>query len=151
MNEQIAALAGLLVAAVLVVDGLIHAYWATGLIWPARNKLALVQAVLNSNKTRSFGPAALIPLATLLFCGALIVLARVHYLGALGHLVPGSLLQVGILVIAAGLLLRGLAGVVWALGLGADPHSLFYKLNLIIYTPACLILCAAALAAAYYT
>ena len=148
MNEQVKELAGIVIAVVLIMDALIHAYWATGQIWPARNKLSLTQAVLNSSKTQSFRPAILVTLVCLLFCGALIVLARVHLLGTPGQLIPDPLLQVGILAIAAGLLLRGIAGVVWAMGLAASQSKLFYKLNLLIYTPTCLILFIAALLAA---
>ena len=51
--------------------------------------------------------------------------------------------------IAAGLLLRGLAGIVWALGLVAAKSKLFYQLNLILYTPVCLLLFAAAMLVAF--
>ncbi|MEW9702181.1 DUF3995 domain-containing protein [Paenibacillus sp. SI8] len=148
MNEQLVEAAGILVAAVLAVDGLLHAYWATGAIWPASNKLSLAQAVLNSNKTQLFKPRGLILLTTLLCLGALIVLARIHHLGVLGDLISDSVLQLGILVVTAGLLLRGLAGIVWALGLVAAKSKLFFKLNLMVYTPACLILFAAAVVVA---
>ncbi len=53
----------------------------------------------------------------------------------------------GILAVAAGLLLRGLAGIIWALGLAASKSRLFYKLNLIVYMPVCLVLFVAAVAA----
>lgn len=150
MSQNLKELAGILVAIVLVADGLVHAYWATGRIWPARDRLSLAQAVLNINKARSFRPAVLVPLVFLLFCGALIALARVHYLGIPGQLIPSPLLQFGILVIATGLLLRGLAGIVWALRLAASRSELFYKLNLIVYTPVCLALFVAAVAAASF-
>ena len=148
MNEHVKELAGIVVAAVLAVDGFLHAYWATGQIWPAQDQLALIQAVLNSNKTRLLRPTVLAPLAGLLFLGALIVLALVHRHGMLGHLIPGPLLQVGILAVAAGLLLRAVAGVGWVLGLAASQSKLFYRLNLLVYTPVCLVLFVAAVAAA---
>ena len=147
MNLHLTELAGILIAVVLTVDGLAHAYWATGRIWPAQNKLALVQAVLNINRTQAFRPAILAGLAGLLFCGALFVLARVHLLGLPGQLIPAPLLQVGMLAIAGGLLLRGLAGIVWALKLIASQSKLFYSLNLLLYTPACLVLFIAAIVA----
>src|SRR5215469_16650768 len=115
MNEHVKELAGVIVAVVLALDGLLHAYWATGQIWPARNKLSLAQAVLNSNKTQSFKPTILVPVVGLLVGGALIALARVHHLGMLGQLIPTPLLQLGILAIAAGLLLRSVAGIGWVL------------------------------------
>lgn len=146
MNEHTKQRAGILVAAVLVTDGLAHLYWATGSTWPAPNPETLSLAVLNVNV--SFGPQITIPLACLLFGGALTVLARVHRLGKPGRLIPDAFLQLGTLVVAAGLLLRSVAGIVWILGLGADPSTPFYKLNLIVYTPVCLVLFAAAVAAA---
>ena len=81
MSEHVKELAGIVVAAVLTVDGFMHAFWATGQIWPAQDQLALIQAVLNSNKTRLLRPTVLAPLAGLLLLGALIVLARIHRLG----------------------------------------------------------------------
>mgnify|MGYP001350331966 CR=1 FL=1 len=143
MNE----LAGILVAAVLATDGLLHAYWATGRIWPARDPKTLSLAVLNVDI--SFATPGVFVLACALLLGALTVLARVHHLGMLGQMIPAPLLQLGILMIAAGLLLRGLAGIVWALGLIAAKSKLFYQLNLMLYTPVCLLLLAAAVIAAF--
>jgi hypothetical protein len=135
-------LAGILIAAVLTADGLLHAYWATGHIWPARNPKTLPLAVLNVEI--SFATPGVFALACALLLGALAVLARVHVLGTLDQHIPASLLQVGIIVVAAGLLLRGLAGLAWALGVLPAKSSLFYQLNLMLYTPVCLLLFAAA-------
>lgn len=143
MNE----FAGILVAAVLAADGLLHAYWATGRIWPAQDPKTLSLAVLNGDIT--FATPGVFALACVLLLGALTVLARVHLLGMLGQIIPAPLLQLGILAIAAGLLLRGLAGIVWALGLVAAKSRLFYQLNLILYTPVCLLLFGAAVMAAF--
>lgn len=149
MNEQVKVLAGIVIAVVLATDGLIHAYWATGHLWPARDRLTLAQAVLNINRPRSFSPPALVPLVALLFLGTLVVLARVHLLGVVGQLIPYPVLQASLLIIAAGLLLRGLAGIGWALGLAASKSRLFYKLNLLVYTPVCFVLFMAAMLAAF--
>jgi len=143
-NETLVEFAGILIAAVLAVDALLHAYWATGRNWPAPDKLTLAQLILNSNKAHLFKPRGLILLTCLLFLGALTVLARIHRLGTLGQLVPDSILQIGVLIVAAGLFLRGIAGIVWALGLAAAKSKQFYKLNLILYTPVCLVLFTAA-------
>lgn len=150
MNEQVKVIAGLLVAIVLTADGLLHAYWATGRLWPAQDRLSLVQAVLNTNNTRTFRPPILVSLVCVLFCGVYILLAQIGLLGMFGQLIPAPLLQLGTLVIATGLLLRGLAGIAWALGLIAAKSKLFYRLNLLVYTPLCFILCVAALAAARF-
>jgi len=40
MNEHLQELAGIVVAGVLALDGLLHAYWATGQIWPARESVS---------------------------------------------------------------------------------------------------------------
>lgn len=148
MNGYLQGLAGMVLAGLLILDALVHAYWTTGRIWPAREKLTLVQVVLNSNNTRAFRPAILISLTVLLVCGALLVLARVHYLGIVGQLIPGLVLQLGMVAIATGLLVRGLAGIGWALGLAPSKSKLFYRLNLLVYTPLCLILFVAAVAVA---
>ncbi|MGH2494885.1 MAG: DUF3995 domain-containing protein [Ktedonobacteraceae bacterium] len=145
MNEPTKQRAGMVVAAVLAADGLLHAYWATGRTWPASDPKSLSEAVLNVNIV--FGPLNVGPLAGLLLCAALLVLARVHRLGVLGRLIPDTLLQVVIVVVAVGLLLRGLAGIGWVVGLGANPGTTFYKLNLLVYTPTCLMLFVAAVAA----
>lgn len=146
MNEQVKERAGIVVAAFLAADGLANLYWATGNTWPAPDPKTLTLAILNANV--STAPQITVPLACLSFGGAVIALARVHRLGRLGRLIPASLLQLGILVIAAALFLRGVAGIGWALGLGGVKTQLFYTLNLVAYTPACLVFCAAAVAAA---
>ena len=148
MNEHLQVLAGIVVAAVLALDGLLHAYWATGQIWPARTKRSLVQAVLNSSNTRAFRPAILLPLAAVLVCGALLALARVHQLGMPGQLLPDSLPQLGIVGVATGLLVRAVAGIGWALGLAPARSKLFYRPNLLVYTPVCLVLFIAAVTVA---
>ena len=43
--------------------------------------------------------------------------------------------------VAAGLLLCAVAGVGWVLGLAASQSKLFYRLNLLVYTPVCLAAC----------
>lgn len=146
MSENMKELAGVLIAVVLFVDGLLHIYWATGHIWPARNPKTLSLAVLNIDI--SFATPGVFALACALLLGACVVLARVHVLGEPGQLIPASLLQLGILAIASGLLLRGLAGIVWILRPTISRSELFYKLNLLVYTPVCLLLFAAAIFAA---
>ncbi|QBD75782.1 DUF3995 domain-containing protein [Ktedonosporobacter rubrisoli] len=146
--QSLITLAGILVAVVLALDGLLHAFWATGQVWPAHDRLSLAQTVLNTNNERSFRTAVLVPLVCMLGLGTLLILARIHQLGSLGQLVPAWLLQISVLIIGAGLLLRGIAGLAWAFGLAPSRSKLFYKLNLVLYTPLCLLLfCAVALIA----
>jgi hypothetical protein len=148
MDEHIQTLAGIVIAGVLVLDGLLHAYWAMGQTWPARTKLSLVQIVLNSNNVRAFRAVNLFPLAALLVYGGLLVLARVHQLGMLAELIPDAVLQLSFVGVATGLLVRAAAGIGWALGLAPARSKLFYRLNLLVYTPICLILFIAAVVVA---
>lgn len=142
MSEQTKECAGVLVGAFLVADALLNLYWATGSVWPAPDHTTLSLAVLNGNY--SFAPPVTVPLGLFSLTGALITLARVHCLGPLGQRIPRPLRQAGALVVAAALLLRGVAGLGWVLGLGANPSTPFYRLNLLIYTPICLVMFVAA-------
>src|SRR5689334_7890184 len=63
------------VATVLTADGLLHLFWATRAgWWPAHDARTLSLAVLG--KDVPFTPPILLPLATALFCGAGVVVAR---------------------------------------------------------------------------
>ncbi|MCX5199126.1 DUF3995 domain-containing protein [Streptomyces sp. NBC_00249] len=121
--------AGQAVAALLAVDGLIHVYWATGATWPAADSRALSLAVLGLEA--SFSPSAVLPLAALTLTGAGVVYAHSRGRG-------GRLTRAATGAVAAGLAVRGLAGLGWATGLlTSPPDSPFYALNLALYTPAC--------------
>jgi len=106
MNERTKEQAGMVVAAALAMDGLLHAYWATGRQWPARDARSLAHAVLNADDPRLVRPRVVGPLAVLLVLGALTAQARVHRLGRIGRRIPDAPLQAGILIIATGLLGR---------------------------------------------
>ncbi|MFB7468984.1 DUF3995 domain-containing protein [Streptomyces sp. NPDC056224] len=121
---------GRAVASLLTVDALLHLYWATGATWPAAGPRALSLAVLGIET--SFAPSAVLPLAALLLTGATATLARAHGRGGR----PARLVTAAV---AAGLTVRGLAGLGWAAGLlDSPPDSPFHVLNLALYTPACL-------------
>lgn len=123
-----------LVAGVLFADAAAHLYWATGLTWPAADARALSLAVLNFEIP--FTPRVLLPLIALLCTAGGAVLARSRGRG-------GRFTAFVTLAVAAGLLLRGTAGLVWALAL--DSATPFYWLNLFLYTPLCLAMAAVAL------
>ncbi|WP_328927008.1 DUF3995 domain-containing protein [Streptomyces sp. NBC_00190] len=129
--------AGTALAGLLAADAAVHLYWATGATWPAADERALSLAVLGIET--SFGPGSVLPLAAVLLTGASAALAHTHGRGGRAtRAVTGA--------VAAGLTVRGLAGLGWAAGvLDSPPGSPFYALNLLVYTPACL---AAAWAAA---
>jgi hypothetical protein len=141
---RIHELAAIVVAAILGVDALVHVYWMTGRTWPARDTRTLSQMVLNFEVP--FTPRVLAPIVLILVAGATAVLAKA---GQVGDWVPGWIASAGAAAVAVGALLRGGAGIVWALGIGADRNSAFYRLNLTAYTPMCLILCGAAAIVAF--
>lgn len=145
MTEHLIRRAGTLIAAVLAVDGLVHLYWSTGLTWPAADSRSLSFAVLGFPVP--FTPGILLPLAATLFGAALLVRGRVT-LGRRHRL--GWLLQAGTVAVTAGLLIRALAGLVWACGIGVRTDTAFYWLNLFAYTPACLGLGVAAVTVVRY-
>ncbi|WP_242882813.1 DUF3995 domain-containing protein [Actinomadura litoris] len=139
---EIAALA---VAAVLLLDALLHVYWMTGRTWPAHDVSTLSQGLLNADVP--FTPRVLAPLVLALSGAGATVLAQADVI--LPGL-PGWLPLTGTLAVAAGAGVRALAGVAWAFGIGAERDSAFYRLNLVLYTPLCLLLVAAtALVAAH--
>jgi pimeloyl-ACP methyl ester carboxylesterase len=112
-----------------VLAGL-HVYWATGATWPAVDQRSLSLAVLNGEV--SFAPQVVLPLAALHLLVAGVVLAAGR--SRLARLVVGLL---GLAV--AG---RAALGVVWCFGVGAATNTAFYWLNLLVYTPACVLLVA---------
>ncbi|KAB2358386.1 DUF3995 domain-containing protein [Actinomadura montaniterrae] len=137
---SILELAALLAAAVLGLDAALHVYWMTGRTWPARDVTTLSLGLLNAEVP--FTPRVLAPLVAVLTAGAVAVPARA---GLILTGVPGWIPAAGTVAVAAGVALRAGAGVVWALGVGARRDSAFYRLNLAVYTPLCLVLTAATL------
>ncbi|MDG4863754.1 DUF3995 domain-containing protein [Streptomyces sp. T-3] len=125
--------AAALIATVLTADAALHLFWATGSTWPAADEKSLSYAVLGLDAP--FTPPVLIPLALLLLTASGLVLARARR--------RTRVLQLGVLAVASGLSVRALAGLVWLVTKGAD--TAFYWLNLVLYTPLCLTLAAAAL------
>jgi hypothetical protein len=132
-------IAAVVVASILGLDALMHLYWLTGRVWPAHDVRQLSQAVLNMDVP--FTPRVLVPLVAVLTGGAVAVLGEA---GLLGSWLPGWVATAGTIAVAAGAFARGGAGVVWALGIGATRDSVFHRLNLRAYTPACFVLCGAA-------
>ena len=119
-----------IVAGVHLVLAVLHIYWATGATWPAGHERSLSIAVLGWQG--SFRPAVVLPLAALhlLLAGAVLTSDR----WKMSRLVVAGL--------AAGVAARAAAGLVWITG-GGDSGTAFYWLNLLLYTPLCIALCAA--------
>ncbi|MEU5864474.1 MULTISPECIES: DUF3995 domain-containing protein [unclassified Nonomuraea] len=126
---------GALTASVLLADATAHLYWLTGRTWPAREVGSLSLAVLNFEVP--FTARVLVPLVVVLGTGAAAVLTCSRGRGGLpARLVTGA--------VAAGTLVRAVAGLVWILGIGADTATPFYWLNLFLYTPLCVFMATAA-------
>lgn len=116
-------------AVVLAVLAAVHVYWACGATWPAADERGLSLAVLGS--VVSFGPAVTLPLAVLEGAASAGVYAYVRDpRRRLARLVTGAF--------AAGLLLRGAVGVVWAVFGKDGSGAVFPWLNALVYTPLCL-------------
>jgi 4,5:9,10-diseco-3-hydroxy-5,9,17-trioxoandrosta-1(10),2-diene-4-oate hydrolase len=124
-----------MVAAVHAVLALLHIYWATGATWPAADTPSLSNAVLG--REVSFAPRVVLPLAALHVVAAVAVTiratnARGTRAYTLSHLV--------VLCLVVGVAARAALGVIWAFGIGTDTSSSFYWLNLLLYTPAAVLL-----------
>jgi hypothetical protein len=130
------------VEAALAADAAFHLLWATGSTWPASEVRTLSYALLGTEV--SFAPGLLLALAGT----ALTTLALIHARARVTRdhrLYP--LLQAGTLAFLAFLSLRGIAGLVWCLGIGTPPdYPAYYWLNLLLYTPLCLAMAAAVFA-----
>ncbi|MGW5867243.1 DUF3995 domain-containing protein [Streptomyces sp. NPDC055239] len=133
MPDRTAQRAAAVLASVLTVDALFHLYWATGSTWPADDQESLSYAVLGSEAP--FTPPVVLPLAALLLTAAGLVVAQSRR--------PHRLLRLVTVAVAGGLCLRTLAGIYWLFA--QDTGSVFYWLNLGLYTPLCALLCGAAL------
>jgi 4,5:9,10-diseco-3-hydroxy-5,9,17-trioxoandrosta-1(10),2-diene-4-oate hydrolase len=132
--------AGLFVAVVLALDGAVHAWWATGMRWPASDARTLSRLVLGSEDA-PFTAAVVGPLAGLLLLGSMVALGRSGYLGRLGDAVPHRLFHLGMVAICAGVTARALFGL--AMIVTREPGTEFYWRNLMLYTPLSLALAAA--------
>ncbi|MCX5377368.1 DUF3995 domain-containing protein [Streptomyces sp. NBC_00091] len=139
------ARAGTAAAAFLAADALVHVYWMTGSTWPARDPASLSRAVLNMEVP--FTPPALLAPLGLLLAGAALLLAQAGRPARLARRLPTRAVRLGAAAVAAGVLARTVVGLAWALGFGVDTASPFYRLNLFVYTPACLALFTAVLIA----
>ncbi|GAA4998004.1 DUF3995 domain-containing protein [Streptomyces siamensis] len=133
MSDRTGRRAAVPLASVLTADALLHLFRATGSTWPAADEKGLSHAVLGVEAP--FTPPVLLPLAALLLTASGIVVAQ--------SLRPRRVLRLGTLAAAAGLSLCALAGVhrVFA----QDTSTVFHRLNLVLYTPLCALLCVAAL------
>ncbi|WP_214325718.1 DUF3995 domain-containing protein [Nonomuraea sediminis] len=145
MRDRTRVRAGMAVAAVLAADAAVHVYWMTGSTWPAQDPESLSLAVLNV--VFPFTPRVLLVPLTAAVCASALMAVAVGRPAWPARRIPARVRRLGGLLVATGILIRGLAGLVWAFGIGASPSTPFYWLNLLAYTPACLALFTAAVIA----
>jgi Protein of unknown function (DUF3995) len=137
---QIHQIAAIVAATILGMDAIIHVYWLTGRTWPAADTRTLSRVVLNADVP--FTPRVLIPLVVILTAAATTVLVKGDILSSVTW-VPSWVATTATIAVAGGAFVRAAAGVVWAMGIGADKGSMFFRLNVSAYTPICVVLAGA--------
>src|SRR5215813_15153 len=138
---QIHQIAAVVAATILGIDAIMHVYWLTGRTWPAADTHALSRVVLNADVP--FTPHVLVPLIVILAAAATTVLVKGDVLSSVTW-VPAWAATTATIAVAGGAFVRAAAGVVWAMGIGADRGTMFFRLNISAYTPICVILATAA-------
>ncbi len=136
----VAACAAVLSAVLLAALALLHAYWGTGGLWPARDPVSLARMVVGAGRGRGGGPPpawACFAVAGLLTLAAWTVLAA--GLRWPGLPLPG-LWRAGARAVAGVLAARGLVGYLDTRLRPATLGAPFARLNRRIYSPLCLLL-----------
>lgn len=119
-----------LIFAVLAITALIHAAWAFGVTWPAKDKQALVDAVLGAEGAKNMPSPAL----TLAVAVGMLAAGGIALWGAdvVDFPLPEWMLTVGLVVLAVIFLLRG---IVSYLPIPLPEVQPFYRLNRLYYSP----------------
>lgn len=128
-----------MLAAVLALDGALHVYWSSGLTWPAADARTLSLALLGF--AVPFTKGLLWALAALLWSSAALVLLHVRLRSgpSQSRRILHGTTAVVLIAVTSALLLRAVLGCWWCFAAdGLDPS--FYRLNLLLYTPGCVVL-----------
>lgn len=134
-----------LASVTMLAIGALHAIWATGSPWPARTRDGLAATVLGAH-TAVPGPAACLAVTGALTGAAALLQAHVRPTG-LGRLLPFGLVDLGVRTAGGVLALRGAAGLIGSSVSGRSGQP-YRRLDLLLYSPLCLALAWAHLAAA---
>lgn len=129
--------AGRAASAVLVAAAGVHAAWAVGSSWPAQNRVELAELVVGTSTFPS--AAATWSVVGLCLAGAALILARIDDLSSLHRRAPRAV-NAAVGVLAAGLLIRGIGGLVVSGGELVDATANFRRWDLMLYSPVCIIL-----------
>jgi len=139
MLELLAVFLGFL----LLVISAIHFYWALGGVWPASDEITLVKTVIGSPPSKNGIPASMPP-RMLTFLVAIAILAAAFFpIIWAGLILPypihASLVMIGMWVLTAIFLLRGITGMLPFFD-RFSPEEPFRSLNRKYYSPLCLLI-----------
>lgn len=126
-------IASVIAVGLLLAAAAVHAYWATGGVWPAASGRALAQAVVGPTQEKMPSPSACAAVAILLTAAAAIVLARAELVSLPG---PEWIVPVGTWVVVGALAARGVIGLVTSLAAGRE--ATYHRLDVLAYSPLCL-------------
>jgi hypothetical protein len=125
----------IVLAAIFVALGALHAHWAFGGLWPARDERALIDTVVGEpRRQRMPGRALSLAVAGLLLAAAAVVLLLDRPAG-----LPSRIAALPGFGLAFVLIARGVAGYLpaWRRAHPAEP---FARLDRLAYSPLCLAL-----------
>lgn len=131
------------VAGALAAIGLLHVVWAFS-SWPLADRSSFADAVVGVPEADLPSRGLTLLVAVALVLAALLVAAQGNAIGRLG---PDWLFRLGTWAVAAVLLLRGLGGLVASALLNSGTET-FRQLDLVVYSPLCLLLAVGAAAVA---
>lgn len=128
-------------AGALAAIGFLHVVWAFS-SWPLADRAGFADAVVGVPEADLPSRGLTLLVAAALLLAALVVAAQGNAIGRLG---PDWLFRLGTWAVAAVLLLRGLGGLVTSAVLDSGTET-FRRLDLLVYSPLCLLLAAGAAA-----
>jgi hypothetical protein len=134
----VSAAAAALAAGAFLSIAALHAYWALGGVWPGHDEDSLARTVVGGAPGMRFpGRGATWAVVVVLLAAAAIALGAG---GVVALPAPAAAVRGAALLGAAVLLLRGLLGFVDTRLRPATVGSPFARLNVVLYSPLCLVL-----------
>ncbi len=137
IGESCSRAGGVAAAGTLAGLGTLHAAWAAGASWPFADRASLAAAV-DGVREEQFPSAPITFGVSALLCGAAVTVLA-HEQRWAGEPLSG-VVRLGVRVIGTGLAARGLLGLLRPSLLPAGELPPFRRLNMLIYSPLCLLL-----------
>jgi Protein of unknown function (DUF3995) len=122
--------------------GALHAAWGVGVTWPGSDSLSLARKVIGASTFPSSVDCFVV--AALLATASGFVVARTHPTSRIGWVVPAPISGLGVSAVAVVLAARGALGWVGSAAKLLPTTAEFRRLNLLVYSPLCLLLAAGA-------